>query len=557
MRKILISVLVIIAILALMYSALWFALTISVSSKFNQQYANRTISTKAVGDGQEYLVSFREVTSYGFPFKLAIQIIGWREESKNALIEFNTPIRIGYDLLGQNAFISYSGEAVASYKPTSLNFGAIFKNQNAILTLNIPLSINLLKIFTQNKDLFQLVNFIKNIELRSEGTEILDLYDKKVLYNEALSIITLSFEKKKYYTDIEDFKNNIPQRLDINYAAKILASNMYKRRIPAGILLYRFAWPFTVDINSKLYIKSNNSQISEFAKDLEIGLISANFSTNILDSAISGLYKSRVEQGKFNSYTKVNSTINLKPGFSKAILDVIPFVLEDSAITVLGFKNLATELQYMDNNREKFNFTALENRHYVFDFDAYLAGHVNKQLTAQINNLSLFSNDTGLRLTSEIKLNEIFKDFDIKGLVVFNNYAKIIDIVTSYVFNFEKFTTLTDESHYVYREGIKYFLKTISDHPDSNSDDISFEYKLNSSNIKNGTIGTVEFEKVLPLYYLSLYTKAATKMRANDNPVARIKELVPDFNEHQKLLKQLMIQPFQEVDNEIWKNIIK
>ena len=197
MRKILLSTLVIFAILLLIYSALWFALTIAVSSKINQQYANRTISTKSIGDDQEYLVSFRKVSSYGFPFKLAIQIIGWREESKNALIEFNTPIRVGYDLLGQNVFISYSGETIGRYKPISLNFGAIFNSQNTIWTIKMPLSINLLNIFRQNKDLFQLINFIKNIEFRSEGGEILDLYDKKLLYKEGLNASTISFEKKK------------------------------------------------------------------------------------------------------------------------------------------------------------------------------------------------------------------------------------------------------------------------------------------------------------------------------------------------------------------------
>jgi hypothetical protein len=39
--------------------------------------------------------------------------------------------------------------------------------------------------------------------------------------------------------------------------------------------------------------------------------------------------------------------------------------------------------------------------------------------------------------------------------------------------------------------------------------------------------------------------------------VTRIKELVPDFNEHQKLLKHLMVQPFQEVNSELWKDIIQ
>lgn len=557
MRKTLLSTLAIIAIFTLIYSALWFTLIISISNEINRLYANRIINTKAMGSNQEYSIIFRKISSYGFPFKLAVQIIGWREESKDTLIEFSAPIHVGYDLLKQNLFISYSGKAIGHYKPISLNFGAIFKNPNTIFTVSIPLSIKLIKILIQKRDLFQIINFIQNIELKSKGTEILDLYDNKILYKEAFSTIAFSFEKNKYYQDIDDFKNNIPQRLDINYTTKILASNMYNRRVPASILLYHFAWPTAVDLDTRLYIKTTKSQISEFAKDLEIEVLPTKFSIDILDSATSLLYKSEIQQDRINSYIKLRSTINLKSGFSKTILDTIPFILNNPAISVLGLGKLATELQYINNNKEKFSLTALENRPYIFDLDINFTNNANKQLAAQINNLSLFSNNTGFRLTSECSLNDVFKDFDIKGLVVFNNYAKIINLVTNYVFKFKKFEKFSDDSLDVYKEGIKCFLRTISDHPDSNSDDISFEYKLNSSNIKKGEIGTVEFEKVLPLYYLSLYNKATKKIRAGDDVVTRVKELVPDFDEHQKLLKKLMVQPFQEADSELWKNIIK
>jgi hypothetical protein len=557
MRKTLFFALAIIAIFTLIYSALWFALITSISNDINQHYAGRTINTKIMGDNKNYSISFREIKSHGFPFKVAIQIIGWREESKDTLIEFNTPIYLGYDLLKQNLFLSYYGEAIGYYKPISLNFGAIFKNPSTIFTIKLPLSIKLLKVLIQKKDLFQIINFIQNMELKSKGAEILDLYDNKILYKEDFSVITFSFDKKRYYTDIDDFKKNIPQRLDINYTTKILLSNMYDRRVPAGILLYRLAWPTAIEFDTKLLIKTTKSQISEVANDLEIELLPTKCSIDILDSVTSLLYKSTILQDKRNSYIKLSSTINLKSGFSKTILDTIPLALNNPAISVLGLETLATELQHINNNKEMFSLATLENRPYILDLNVNFTNNANKQLAAQINNLSLFSNDTGFRFTSEFSLNNVFKDFDIKGLVVFNNYAKIFNFMTNYIFKFKKFEKFSDDSLDVYKEGTMSFLRTISDHPDANSRDISFEYKLNSSNVKKWRIGTVDFQKVLPLYYLSLYSKAAMKIRAGDDTVTRIKELVPDFNEHQKLLKHLMVQPFQEVNSELWKDIIQ
>ena len=77
----------------------------------------------------------------------------------------------------------------------------------------------------------------------------------------------------------------------------------------------------------------------------------------------------------------------------------------------------------------------------------------------------------------------------------------------------------------VYKEGIKYFMKTVSDHPDSNSGDIRFEYKLDSNNIEKGKIGTVDLNKFLPLYYLALYKKASEKIQVGDIITERTEEI--------------------------------
>ncbi|WP_341749633.1 hypothetical protein [Candidatus Tisiphia endosymbiont of Sialis lutaria] len=555
MRKTLISISVIIAATLLIYTVSWFVIISSIAGKINQQYSNRYIAANTVDSEQKYFVKFNKIASYGFPFKIAFQIIGWHEEGETSVVEFHTPIYIGYDLLEQSCFITYSGNATGRYKPVQLGFGTKFESDNYSFIAKIPLSMKLFKIFIQKKDPFEIINFVEKLELRSDKTKIFDLVDQQKLYDEDHTAISFSLEKKKYYTDLEDFKNNMPQKLNISYSTNILESNLINRRVPAGLLLYRFAWPMPFSFEGKFYIKTNKSIYSEFVNDLEIKMISSKFSSNVQDSLTSFFYQNKEEEGNRASHLKVESTIDLKSGFSDRILNSIQYLLPYISALPNNL-SLMEELEYVNNNKDKFNLTELENHQYILDLDINFFARTNDVMRAQIHNLSLFSNNTGFRLSSECKLNS-FGKFDINGLVVVNNYLKVTDIITNYLLNLGRFKTFSEDSRMVYQEGIKYFLKTISDHPDSNSGDISFEYKLDSSNITKGKIGTVDLDKFLPLYYLALYKKASEKIRVGGSITKRMQELVPDFNEHQKLLEQLMIQPFLEIDNDPKKEIIQ
>jgi hypothetical protein len=76
----------------------------------------------------------------------------------------------------------------------------------------------------------------------------------------------------------------------------------------------------------------------------------------------------------------------------------------------------------------------------------------------QINNLYLFFNNTGFRLSSECKLDS-FGKFDIKGLAVFNNCLKATDLMTNYFFNLGRFKTFLEDSCIIYKEATKCYFK--------------------------------------------------------------------------------------------------
>ncbi len=260
------------------------------------------------------------------------------------------------------------------------------------------------------------------------------------------------------------------------------------------------------------------------------------------ESSTTLVYQNKLEDnGNLDTYLKINSIIELKSGIFSTLLDSLNYLLSYIPKSLIS-PVLLEEVHYLNNNKEKFSLSELENRRYLFDLDINFITRPLNITRAQINNFSLFSHNTGFRLTSEYKLIH-FKEFESKGIIVFNNYSKPTTIITNYLFNLGKFRNFSQESKEVYKETITDFLKTISDHPNSNSEDLSFEYSLKSNNIQQSKIGTIEINKILPLYYLTLYNKATSKIRSGEKLEERILELVPDFTEHPEFLKQLIIQP--------------
>ncbi len=207
MRKKIIYILASIAVLILLYTIAWFGMAITISSSINKQYGNQSINTQLIHkNSPEHYIKFTKISPYGFPFKLAFHIIGWQEDGQDNTLELQSPINIGYDFLTQSTFLSYSGKIIGRYKPVERGFGVIFNTKNYSCTIKIPCSIKLFKIFSQHKNPFEIINFIQEIKLNSEQTQIFDLSDQKKLYDEAYNSISFTLERRKYYLDIEDFK---------------------------------------------------------------------------------------------------------------------------------------------------------------------------------------------------------------------------------------------------------------------------------------------------------------------------------------------------------------
>lgn len=555
MKKTLKIILFTTAFITLAYSILWFGILFSISHSINQKYSDTYIN---IDDSKQYFIKFSKVKPYGFPFKFGISFINWEEESINRKIEANTPINIGYDLLKQNLFLSFSGEAFGKFKPTQRGFGVKFYNDNCMLSAKMPLNFKLFKIVKEKK-LFEVINFIKDIKFTSGKVEIFDLVDNKKLYEEDHTLFTLVFDKSKYYTSKQDFLDNIPQKLEINYDTEIVQSDLEDRIIPAGLLLFRLAWHSNFTFSANFLVTANNPNFKDFAKDLTIKVTNARINSNNFENNINLLYQGKLDDlGNNNINLLIDSKFKLRQGFITGLLDFIKkyYDRQTYLLKILDnelYKDFNDKLNYILNNSRQFDFSILEDREYDFKLNASLFTELNKLTRAQINGLSLYSKETGFNITNETVVN-IFKDSYSKGDVIANNYAKIIEVLSAYIYK-----NFSEESKEIYKNAFISFLKTISDHPNSsNLIDVSFEYKIDLSNFNKTKIGTIDdINKIIPLYYLSLYKAAIQKVKTGDNLKEKIIELIPDFKEHQKILEGCMLPEFQDINENIWQKIIK
>ena len=237
-------------------------------------------------------------------------------------------------------------------------------------------------------------------------------------------------------------------------------------------------------------------------------------------------------------------------------------MISEEASFILGLNyelnsDIKDELQYIINNPDKFNVQEFENRKYECRLDLNSIQKKNT-VNTKINNFSIFSGATGIQLKNEIDLMGLL-NVNINGLMLLNNYPVIIDIVSNYLYRLGKYKTLSDESRAVYKDTLKSFLHSISDYPESKSDNVSLEYEIDFSNLNKGKIGTTKINTLKSMYHLALYKEALEKIKiknTSDNITTLILELVPTLSENHKLLEQLIIKP-TEIDKNAWEEIIK
>ncbi|MGI4775484.1 MAG: hypothetical protein ACRYE9_00895, partial [Janthinobacterium lividum] len=148
---------------------------------------------------------------------------------------------------------------------------------------------------------------------------------------------------------------------------------------------------------------------------------------------------------------------------------------------------------------------------------------------------SIFSNKTGINFKG--KNNP--EDYNIGGALSLHNYSSIISLLLKDdMLGFLKKFSITSRN--IYSDASLEFLHSISDHPTSKSDDISFEYSINHNNFNKSKIGSAEIGNLKILFNSVLYQQALKEMTSqHDKSDELLMQLLPTIKPSDiKVLKE-------------------
>ena len=537
--KIIKTIVIILVLFLLGLAGLWYFVTKKLATELNEKYAGKEFAIKGV-DKIDYFITFNKVVPSGFPYKIGWKVIGWKEESRSADIIYTSPLEFGYDLILQRAFVNYNGYIVASYKPAKFGFGSRLSINNYNISVDIPLNKELFKTLKSIKDPVEIVNHVSEIKISTGKVEIFDLIDNEKFYDKEFEHMKLSFVSNKIYENIKDLLDHIPQEYKIHYVVKTHPNKAVMRRLPVSLFYGFSALPAGFDFTANAEIKTKGNNVGEFMKGLEVKA-DATCESSYLDLPNLKIHYTSGNYSDGRDFMlDTSSKIKIKSGmfdhiFEKYGLLYAPLLLKSP----MGIA-VDQEIRYIIQNKEIFKFKDLENNSYDFGLKMNSSNTKSKKYL-KIEDFSILSDKSGVRLTHEMQANISRKmDWFANGILYLTNYPTVIEFSSGYIYRFGKFKILNDEARHLYIDVNKAFLKDISDHPQSISNDLSFEYKLNSSRMDQSMIGSVKFDQIIPLYTLMLYQKLFDKVGYGGDVLSRMKEILPQIDGNDPLLQKIL-----------------
>lgn len=515
---------------------IWFYVTKHIADEINNKYAGEKFSALGI-DSKEYFITFDKVSPSGFPFKISWDVSGWSEESRAAKIHYSSPVQLGYDLLLQEVFVSYNGEIISAYKPEKNGFGSRLKIKNYKIKVDLPLSAELVQTLKNMTDPVSLINHLGEVNISSGKVEIFDLINDEKFYDKEYEQLKLTFIPQKQYENVEDMLSHIPQHYTADYAVKIHPTDVAPRRLPVSLFYGFSVLPSGLDIEASAVIKTKGNNLNDIARGLDFkGDITCESQLFKLRN-LKLDYKATDESLNMRDYTlDTSSKLHVKAGMFDTLFSNYGQIRSTITSSPVG-KLVDKEIQYIINHRDQFKFKDLENSDYDFHLKTSSVKEKNKVYT-KIDDFSIFSDDSGIKLQHQ--MDSAGNNWNANGLLYIKNYPAVVDFTSAYIYRFGKFRFLSEEARELYVDVNTEFLKSISDHPESTSDDLSFEYKINSQNLNKAKIGSVGVEQIAQLYTLRLYQKLFGKVGTEGDVLSRMQKIIPNINPNDPILKQIL-----------------
>jgi hypothetical protein len=365
-------ILIFLVVLLACYCSCWYYIISNIRNDINARYATQKIYVKALVNTEEYFITFDKASITGFPFDMELNLHGWKEESKGALISYHSPIKIGYSFTNQHAYIAYDGEIDAAYKPLASSFGAILKIKNYLIKLDIPLTRKLLSAISKMTDSGELVNYIKGIEVATGGVQITDKQENELFSDKEYEKLNFTFVPAKYYLTLEDLLNEIPSEYTVNYSVKTKPVKFSFRPIPVSLLYGFFNLPSDFSASGKVKIKTEAKKAEELFSNFNAEVEVAFSAPKIDLNSFKLLFKTGLSPEKRKGTAlSIDSKIRLKDSFFEELFKKYE-AIKPRVISTHAGRLVDQEVSYIISNKDIFRFKDLENSDYFLNLDCVL-----------------------------------------------------------------------------------------------------------------------------------------------------------------------------------------
>ena len=535
-------ILIFLVVLLVFYCSCWYYIISNIKNDINARYATQKIYVKALVNTEEYFITFDKASITGFPFDMALNLHGWKEESKGALISYHSPIKIGYSFTNQHAYIAYDGEIDAAYKPLASSFGAILKIKNYLIKLDIPLTRKLLSAISKMTDSGELVNYIKGIEVATGGVQITDKQENELFSDKEYEKLNFTFVPAKYYLTLQDLLNEIPSEYKVNYSVKTKPVKFSFRPIPVSLLYGFFNLPSDFSASGKVKIKTEAKKAEELFSNFNAEVEVAFSAPKIDLNSFKLLFKTGLSPEKRKGTAlSIDSKIRLKDSFFEELFKKYE-AIKPRVISTHAGRLVDQEVSYIISNKDIFRFKDLENSDYFLNLDLETTNN-SKGPLVKLNDFSIYSGESGFKLTYRSQFNYMNgTNWKADGVLLIKNYPVVVDFNSNYILRFGDFRFLSDPARNLYIDVNKAFLKQISDYPTSTSNDLSFDYSISTDNWSEGKIGSSKIVQLPELYKILLYKKLFNVIDLHGDILIQIKKLLPNLDENEPVFKKILAQ---------------
>jgi hypothetical protein len=463
-----------------------------------RENGNKITISSFGNEGSDFSVD--KVVPYGFPFRVGMKFINLQEESTEILTQqryvtsHQGLVTLTYDLLKGGFILNNSGESLVKIKPMASGFGVKVISDNSCF-IKIPLSTVLVKLLMGRVSLFELVNFIQWVDVKSSGTKAYDLVNDVMIFDQEVNNMSFSWKGAQYYKTVEDFNSNIPKQYSFKLETKINQSSNDRKIIAPPSLVYFLLSKivFNANVDVEFETKATKANLDDLFFNSTIKVKQFDIQSSEMSSNFSGSLTSEGFESNKNYIFAANLELIFKnlESLQPYLINLSSFVnsVSHAPVSLFGDKE---RLQNLLKGSYSFKLNT--------------AGSYSSNKKIKNLNLETFyfmiNDDIGFNARGQSSFSSA-KDWYLDSNVLIYNFAKIVDEASDLLVSYEGYNPASVKN---FKEPLKLLLRGVSSNPMSSGKDLVLDLKI-SHDINSSKIGKIPLGLFLENYDKALQSQ--------------------------------------------------